>query len=123
MEQQGHIRNLFVLGDNAFNEEHQLRPLSEAYGYNYHTLTRYRDSTVDARPALETLRIARERLTAFDGPVDGLITFFDFPVSILAPMLCREFGLPGPSVQSVLHCEHKYLSRRLQREAAPEVVP
>ncbi|MFI4916527.1 MAG: acetyl-CoA carboxylase biotin carboxylase subunit family protein [Phycisphaerales bacterium JB060] len=123
MQQQGHIRNLFVLGDNAFNEEHQLRPLSEAYGYNYHTLTRYRDSTVDARPALETLRIARERLAAFDGSVDGLITFFDFPVSILAPMLCREFGLPSPSVQSVLHCEHKYLSRRLQREVAPEAVP
>lgn len=123
MQQQGHIRNLFVLGDDAFNEEHQLRPLSEAYGYNYHTLTTWRHSQVSQRPPLETLRLARERLKAFDGSVDGVITFFDFPVSIIAPMLCREFGLPSPSVRAVLNCEHKYLSRLLQREAAPEVVP
>lgn len=116
-------KNLFVLGEDPFNQQHHLKPLSRAYGFNFHCLTSWSKSSVEARPVRETLDEARRRLKLFDGSVDGIITFFDFPVSLIAPILCREFGLPSPSVEAVFRCEHKYWSRLLQREAAPEVVP
>ena len=116
-------KNIFVLGEDPFNELHNLRPLARAYGYNFHCLTQWSESQVSLHGVLETLETARRRLRAFDGTIDRLITFLDFPVSLLAPILCREFDLPSPSVEAVLSCEHKYWSRTLQQSAAPEVVP
>lgn len=116
-------RNIFVLGDDQFNEDHHLKPLSASYGFNFRPLTQWSESRVDRRPVLETLEEARRRLKCFDGNIDGLLTFFDFPVSLIAPILCEEFNLPSPSVKAVVRCEHKYWSRMLQKEAAPEVVP
>lgn len=116
-------KNLFVLGEDPFNQQHHLKPLSRAYGFNFHCLTSWHDSSVEARPVRKTLEEARRRLKLFDDSIDGLITFFDFPVSLITPILCREFELPSPSVEAVFRCEHKYWSRLLQREAAPDVVP
>jgi hypothetical protein len=72
---------------------------------------------------VELLGLARERLRAFEGSIDGIIAFFDFPVTTILPILCREFGLPGPSLESVLKCEHKYWSRLEQQQVAPNAVP
>jgi hypothetical protein len=41
----------------------------------------------------------------------------------MAPIIRSRYGLPGPSLESVLGCEHKYWARRLQKETAPEMVP
>ncbi|NED84447.1 biotin carboxylase, partial [Streptomyces sp. SID11233] len=69
------------------------------------------------------LRQARATLDAFDGHVDAVVGYWDFPVSALVPLLCAERGLRATSVESIVRCEHKYWSRLLQREAAPEAVP
>lgn len=71
----------------------------------------------------ELLERARAELDAFDGSIDAIIAHWDFPTSILAPVLCREYGIPAPSVESLVLCEHKYASRRMQAEVAPECVP
>lgn len=55
--------------------------------------------------------------------VDAIITLLDFPATELMPILCERFGVPGPTLEAVLGCNHKYWSRLLQREAAPENVP
>lgn len=56
-------------------------------------------------------------------PVDAVVGFWDFPTSTILPVLRREHGLPGPSLESVLRCEHKLWSRRVQRAVLPEVTP
>ncbi|MEV3960752.1 hypothetical protein AB0M34_07600 [Nocardia sp. NPDC050193] len=71
----------------------------------------------------ELLDRARAELRAFDGRVDAIIAHWDFPTSVLVPILADEFGLPSPSLESVLKNEHKYWSRVLQRESVPECVP
>ncbi|MET8796026.1 hypothetical protein ABZV91_06145 [Nocardia sp. NPDC004568] len=71
----------------------------------------------------ELLDRARAELRAFDGRVDAIIAHWDFPTSVLVPILAGEFGLPSPSLESVLKNEHKYWSRVLQRESVPECVP
>jgi|SRR6056297_183276 len=116
-------KNIFVLGDDPFNEQHHLRPLSAKYGYNFHSLMAWQDSSADSHGVEETLAEARRRLRCFDGSIDGLLVFYDFPVSLLAPILCAEFELPSPSVEAVLKCEHKFWSRKLQQEVVPDFVP
>ncbi|MGV9752272.1 ATP-grasp domain-containing protein [Nocardia farcinica] len=65
----------------------------------------------------------RAELRAFDGPVDAIIAQWDFPTSVLVPILAAEYDLPAPSLESVLRTEHKLWSRVLQREVVPDHVP
>ena len=41
----------------------------------------------------------------------------------MMPILRREFGLRGPTLESVLRCEHKFWARQLQVGTVPEEVP
>ena len=66
---------------------------------------------------------AREQLDSFQGSIDAIVPHWDFPTSVLAPILAQEYDLPSPSLESVLKCEHKYWSRLEQAEAVPECVP
>ncbi|MEV0246810.1 hypothetical protein AB0H76_09515 [Nocardia sp. NPDC050712] len=66
---------------------------------------------------------ARSELRAHDGAVDAIIVHWDFPTSVIVPILAAERGLPSPSLESVLRSEHKLWSRVLQQESVPECVP
>jgi biotin carboxylase len=55
--------------------------------------------------------------------VDGIICHWDFPVTSMHAILCEEFNVPGPSLTSLLKCEHKYWSRLEQRKVVPENTP
>lgn len=57
------------------------------------------------------------------GKVDGVLSSSDYPGATLAAALARELGLPGPDPAAVIRASHKYVSRQVQREAAPEAVP
>ncbi|GGC55354.1 ATP-grasp domain-containing protein [Hoyosella rhizosphaerae] len=71
----------------------------------------------------QLLHDAREQLSAFDGRIDAIIPHWDFPTSVLVPILAADLGLRAPTLDSVLRCEHKYWSRVEQRDCIPQVVP
>ncbi|WP_245547583.1 ATP-grasp domain-containing protein [Nocardia brevicatena] len=71
----------------------------------------------------ELLERARAELRAFDGSIDAIIAHWDFPTSVLVPILAAEYGLPSPTLESVIRNEHKLWSRVLQSEVVPECVP
>jgi len=75
----------------------------------------------EAIPFDELLDRARARLDAFDGRIDAIVGYWDFPVSSLVPILCAERGLRSAPLEAVVACEHKYWSRLLQREAIKEI--
>jgi len=64
-----------------------------------------------------------ERELGDAGPVDAIIAQWDFPTTLLVPMLCHERGLRSPSLEAVIRCSHKYWSRVAQRESIPEYTP
>jgi biotin carboxylase len=72
-------------------------------------------------PAL--LEEARAILDGFEGEVDAVITQWDFPMTMLVPLLCEERGLRSPSLDAVVRCAHKYWSRVAQRESLPDLTP
>jgi len=69
------------------------------------------------------LKEAEDRLNAFDGSIDAIVGYIDFPVSTMLPLLCQKFGTRNSSLESMLKCEHKYWSRKVMAEVVPDHVP
>jgi biotin carboxylase len=116
-------KNVFVLGLDEQNRE-VLESLPDADRYRFLPLLDLEEIGQDHEmdmPAL--LSLAERRLDSFEGTIDAVIGFWDFPVSSLVPLLCGAHGLPSASLESVVRCEHKYWSRLQQRAVIPEAVP
>jgi hypothetical protein len=109
-------KNVFVLGLDERNRE-LLHGLPDQSAYRFHGLLgREELQSGGTVPLRELLEKAESRLAAFDGPVDAIVGYWDFPVSSMLPLLCERYGLPSASLESVVKCEHKYWSRLEQRK-------
>ncbi|MFW5830394.1 MAG: ATP-grasp domain-containing protein, partial [Planctomycetota bacterium] len=74
----------------------------------------------------DLIQECHRRLDAFEATgarVAGIIGYWDFPVTSVVPLLCRQRDLPGPDLDSVTRCTHKYWSRLEQQECVPECTP
>lgn len=119
------MKNIFVVGLEPFNLAllHGL-PDAEQYSFNellaYDEAVRSRTGHIDLGALLAT---AERRLSAFPGAIDAIIGYWDFPSSVIVPILRRRHGLPGPRLEAVAACEHKYWSRMEQALSIPDLVP
>ena len=117
----GDVKNIFVFGADDFNLA-LMRSLEREY--RFHPLFHHRD--VKAEPEFPVKMLyqgALEQLHAYPGSVDAIVGYWDFPVSTMLPLLRQPFGLPSPSFEAVLKCEHKYWSRLEQQRVIPECIP
>lgn len=115
--------NIFVVGLDDFHLA-QLQQLPGSGRYAFHSLfTREELKCGERFPVREILEDGPRRLKEFAGRVHAVVGYWDFPVSTVLPLLRGPLGLPGPSLEAVLRCEHKYWSRLEQREAVPELTP
>lgn len=120
---QSERRNVFVLG---FDERHgaDVQKIPDSDRFTFHPLLRSEELVHQKHYAIEEmLAKARGILRDFDGSIDAIVCHWDFPVTPIAAVLCEELGLPGPSLEAVLKCSHKYWSRLEQQKAAPEHTP
>jgi hypothetical protein len=117
------VKNIFVFGADEFNLA-QMRSMEGAERYCLHELFHHREMKAGAEFPVEALyKGALERLKDFPGPIDAIVGYWDFPVSTMLPLLCQPFGLPSPSFEAILKCEHKYWSRLEQQKIVPEYIP
>jgi hypothetical protein len=117
------VKQIVVVG---LDDRHlqQLKTLPDADAYRFRPLLTRSEVKEQARfPAQWLLTEGVKQLTNAREPIDAIIGYWDFPVSTLLPILRGAAGLPGPSLESVLACEHKYWSRCRQAEVVPEHVP
>ncbi|OBJ72989.1 ATP-grasp domain-containing protein [Mycobacterium sp. 1274756.6] len=116
-------RNIFVLGLSE-RQRGELDTVADAQDLRFHGLLDHdRLIATEHYELAPLLDDARAELAGFDGSVDAIIAHWDFPTSVLGPVLAAEYDIPSPSLRSVLACEHKYWSRLMQRAAAPDCVP
>lgn len=116
-------KNIFVVGLEPFNLK-LLQAVRHADEYEFHSLLDHEEISLARRFDLEALLDkARGILRAYPGPIDAIVGYFDFPTVLMMPILRREWGLRGPSLESVLRCEHKYWARQLQAKVLPDEVP
>jgi biotin carboxylase len=119
------MKNIFVIGLEPFNLS-LLEGLPEASDYCFHNLLAYDEAV---RPSSRTidltalLEMAEARLAEFSGSIDAIIGYWDFPTSVLVPILLQRHGLPGAKLTAVAACEHKYWSRVEQKNIIPDLVP
>jgi len=114
-------KQVFVLGLDDFNRR-QLEALPGSENYEFHEalptdrVKSYRDRLID-----NTLGEINDCLN--DRRIDALVTWWDFPCTLLLGLLNDERGFDGLTLEHALRCEHKYWSRCLQSEVIPEAVP
>ena len=107
-------KNLFIVGLDSFHLR-QLKALARARKYRFISLISYEKIKCGLRfPVCEFLEQAPRLLADYPGRVDAIVGYWDFPVSTLLPILQKQQGLRGPSLEAVLMCEHKYWSRVTQ---------
>ncbi|EID52426.1 ATP-grasp domain-containing protein [Saccharomonospora xinjiangensis] len=107
--------NVFVLGLDDGNAE-LLRRLPGARDHHIHGLLGIDEVRIGRSDFRRCLARACERLDSFDGPIDAVTGYWDFPVTSLVPILCERYGLPSSSLESIVKCEHKYWSRLEQAQ-------
>ncbi len=116
-------KNIFVIGPDELNWM-KLQEIQDKEEYTFYELLAYEEShgakNYNVRWMLDE---AQKRLDAFRGTIDAIVSFWDFPVSLMLPILARRYGTKSPTLESVLQCEHKYWSRVRQQEAVPNMTP
>ena len=117
------MKDIFVVG---LDDVHlaQLKTLPGSQEYVFHPLFTYREiKQQDNFPVGRLIDEGIGILQAFPGRVAAVVGYWDFPVSTVLPILRSSVDLPGPSLEAVLKCEHKYWSRVLQTQVVAEHVP
>ncbi len=116
-------KNVFVVGMNELNAE-RLKRLRGVEDVEFHPLlTSAEVSDTQIFDIPDMLRRAEETLDAFDGSIDAIVGYIDFPVSTMLPLLCEKYGVRNASLESLLKCEHKYWSRKVMAEVIPDHTP
>ncbi|MFP4620659.1 MAG: acetyl-CoA carboxylase biotin carboxylase subunit family protein [Bacteroidales bacterium] len=115
-------KQVFVVGLDDFNLE-KLKRLPEAKECDFHPAVKYEEmrglEQFDMKSLIET---AFQRIDQH-GKIDAIVSYYDFPGTDLVPIIAERYRLTGPSLESVLKCEHKYWSRLEQNKVIPRSVP
>ncbi len=114
------VSNVFVVGLDVLNEA-VLRRLPDASQYSFHQLLSLDVLWALDRNVVDLLAAAIRQLDAFEGSIDAITGYWDFPICMMVPILCERYGLPATSLRSVVACEHKYWSRLEQQKVITEI--
>ena len=111
--------NIFVLGLDDLGRA-ELATLPDAQDFVFHgllTLEELQSGTINLTALLQK---AQRQLDAFDDTIDGIVGYWDFPISLMVPMLCARYHLPSKNLDAAVKCEHKYWSRLEQQRFIEE---
>src|SRR5699024_3417689 len=111
--------NIFVLGLDDRNQA-ELDVLPDADQYVFHSLLPIEAMQEGIISFPDILQKAQDRLDDFEGSIDAIVGYWDFPVNLLVPILSRQYGLPSKDLEAVVKCEHKYWSRLEQQKVIDE---
>ena len=116
-------KNIFILGYEEFTVN-MLKQLPMAKNINFHpALTRNEMVSSEDIPAMEIYKKAIDIIESSNVEPDAVMTFWDFPATIVSSMLNARFGTIGPPVKSIFKCEHKGWSRSEQRKVIFDNIP
>lgn len=111
--------NIFVLGLDEANHA-LLSSLPSSGHYNFHQLLTFDELQGPDISVPGLLEKAYRQLDAFDGSIDAIVGYLDFPVSMMVPILCDRYALTSAGLEAVVKCEHKYWSRLEQQKVIDE---
>ncbi|MFF1379983.1 acetyl-CoA carboxylase biotin carboxylase subunit family protein [Streptomyces sp. NPDC058308] len=114
-----HRKNIFVIGLDEANLP-ALGSIPRAAEYRFHPLLTVDELQGGEVSVPELLDKAQAILDSFDGTIDAIVGYWDFPVSTLVAILGDRYGTHHTSLESIVKCEHKYWSRLEQQKVIDE---
>ncbi len=115
-------KQVFIIGLDDFNLQ-KLNQLPEAEECEFHSALEYSEiRNVDKYDMEKLIRLSFERIDEH-GRIDAIASYYDFPGTVLVPVIAEKYNLPGPTLESVLKCEHKFWSRIEQQKVIPDHIP
>lgn len=112
-------QHIFVLGLEPRNLA-ELEALPNAEQYIFHSLLTIEEMLEGRVSFPKILQKAQDRLDQFEGLIDAIVGYWDFPVNMLVPILSQQYGLRSKELEAVVKCEHKYWSRLEQQNVIDE---
>lgn len=110
------MHTIAVVGFNDFTEKYLARRIGEQADVRFVPAITREETIIHGTdyPFEERLELGARRIE--EAGAEGIITYWDFPSSLLTPLLAQRFGFPYASLESVMKCEHKYWFRQNQAE-------
>jgi len=116
-------KNVFIIGLDSFNLA-KLERLPQASECRFHSALDISDiRNVDSYDMPTLIDKAVANIESVGGSIDAVASYYDFPGTVLVPILAQHFGVPGPSLESILKCENKYWSRLEQHKVIADHIP
>ncbi|GAA1114773.1 ATP-grasp domain-containing protein [Nocardiopsis metallicus] len=109
------MRNVFVVVLDERNHE-VLKATPSGRTRRFHQLLDIDELQSGEIDVEDKLAQARALLDSFDGSIDAIVGYRDFPVALPVSLLCTERGLTSAALEAVLKCEHKFWGRTVQSE-------
>ncbi len=76
------------------------------------------------QPSLNILELIERTVEKYaHANLDGVTSAVGYPGMSAVSIIASKLGLPGPSPESIMSCEHKYYSRVYQNLLVPEATP
>ena len=113
---------VFIIGLDEFNLK-KLQKLPEASFCDFLPalhVSEIRD--VDAYDIKHLINLCQQRIDEH-GRIDAVASYYDFPGNILVPIIADKYQVPGPSLESIIKCDHKFWSRLEQDKVIKEHIP
>ncbi len=115
-------KQVFVVGLDDFNLK-KLQNLPQASYCDFWPALHTKEIRDVPEYDIEQLITLCHQRIAENGKIDAVVTYYDFPGSILVPVIAEKYQVPGPSLDSIMKCENKYWSRMEQDKVISEHIP
>jgi hypothetical protein len=116
------MKNIFVIGMDGADDT-LVHDKENNQKYSVHALPLYEvlKCSNDQYSILGAWESANAVLSRYDS-VDAIVGKGEFPVTAIQSLLCKKWGVPSASIESILRCEHQFWRRLLLKELIPEAV-
>lgn len=116
-------KDIQVIGLDEYNLK-LLRTIDDGNTYHFNSLIEVEELRGVEEIEVEYLiRKINDTLEGNSNQIDAITTFIDFPALELMAYLTDRYNLCGPSTDSVLKCNHKLWSRKIQKRVAARHIP
>lgn len=108
------MQKIAVVGYNEFTSDYLTDTVGRREGVEFVPALTRDEMIIEQSgfPFEERLNLAERR--AREAGATAVITYWDFPSSVLAAFLAKRLGSPYASIEAVMKCEHKFWFRREQ---------
>lgn len=115
-------KQIYVIGLDEFNLK-KLQNLPDADRYEFLPALKVSEMRqIEQYNIKELIDLCTKRIDD-NGKIDAIVSFYDFPGTTLLPIIAEKYGLPGPTLESIMKCENKFWSRLEQSKVISDHIP